>query len=177
MRRAAIVLLAGLLAGCASPAASAPAAPLPAPDSLAPWLGSARDGVQSALDAGVVALRRHDSEAAFALLAPDFELVTADGTHTPREAYITARRATFARLVDLDASTRTTVGRVIEWTPARPWEAQEPQIVLATHQHASGTARGADGRVGPFSTDFACRETWRHTTGGWLRVRVEQGVE
>jgi hypothetical protein len=173
------VLFAGMLAACAAPAGSVPPTPADGslPDSLSAWLAAARTGVQSALDAGVESLRRHDFDGSLELLAPDFKLVWADGTPLMHDAYVAARRERFAHVVDLDATTHVTVGRVIDWTPARPWEAQEPEIVVATHQHASGTERGEDGRVGPFTSNHNCHETWRHSAAGWRRVRVDQDVE
>lgn len=173
MRIAAAVVFAGLLAACAAPAPPATAG-TDAADSLATWLGAARSEVQAAADGAVAALRRHDGEVSLALLAPDFEATLDAGEHLDREQYAASRRAAFERLVEVAPETRLTIGRVIDWTPRRPWEAVAPEVVFETHQHAAGTVHGDGGEIVPFGSDGFARETWRRAAGGWQRVRVVQ---
>lgn len=176
MRRAAALLAGALaLAGCAGPTPRSPVAGTAHADTLTAWLDAAQSEVRDVHAALVAARRARDLPAAMAVRAEDFELVRADGSRLARTDLEQLLQRFDSMLVELRPGTGMVIERIEDWSPRRPWEADEPLLVLRVRQRLVCTWR-ADPSAAPQegAWETVARETWRRTPDGWLQVRVDE---
>ena len=127
--------------------------------------GAAQREIQAAIDASIEADRRHDAAARFALLTPDFEVVTLDG-RLLRRADVERGIAEFQKAtIAFDPATRTTIERI---------SVAGDVATVFTNQHLVRTVRGPAGSPVERVSNIRHRETWVRTPAGWKVKRVEE---
>lgn len=174
MRRAALALLAAaLLPACAGPA---PAVARSAQaETLTAWLDAARLEV-AAVHADMAAARlARDLDAVLAVRSEDFSATRADGRVVDREGFAAALRAFDARLLELRPASGSTIERIEDWSPRRPWASgDDARLVLRVRRRFEGVVQPESGPPQEVALESLARETWRRTAQGWRLERVEE---
>jgi len=167
------LLVAALLPACAGPA---PAVARSAQaGTLSAWLDAARLEV-AAVHADMAAARRaRDLDAVLAVRSEDFSATRADGRQVDRAGFEAALRDFDARLLELHPASGSTIERIEDWTPRRPWASgDDARLVLRVRRRFQGVVQPESGPPQEVALESLARETWRRTAQGWRLERVEE---